>query len=273
MLTAKIKYVFGFLFLSYLLVLHDVHAVSGSLPLEHRADLLLLQRPWLDHFSSQPDLSLSPTHETNFETKCCNVQQVCLVESLVGREWHLVYVKQGCQLILTALAELLNWSVVIPVLQTVAVGPPATNLCGSDSLVTYLLVLNANQVHCEAVVAVAVAVAVGDVADNDDGQHDDDDVGPWDHQCWHHHCHHRDYRSFLGTHSRKTSKILERCPDLRIEVEEVFDVAVGDYDVVDANIGALQLSHCCHYHVAAWQLVVEHVSGVVGLAEVVVLVQ
>ena len=51
------------------------------------------------------------------------------------------------------------------------------------------------------------------------------------------------------------------------------DVAVDDFDVAGANIGAPQLSHCCHYHVAAWQLVVEHVSGVVGLAEVVVLVQ
>ena len=118
-----------------------------------------------------------------------------------------------------------------------------------------------------------VAVAVGDVVDNDDVQHDDGDVGPWDHQCWHHHCHHRDYRNYLGTRFRKTSKILERCHDLRIEVEGVCGVVVDDYDVAGAEIGALQLSHCCHCHVAAWQLVVEHVSGVVGLAEVGVLVQ
>ena len=130
---SDIKYVFCFLLLSYLLVLHDVHAASESLPLEHRTDLLLLQRLWqLDHFSSPLDLSLSPTHETNFETKCCNVQQVCLLESLVGREWHRVYLKQGCLLILKALVELLNWSVVIPALRTVAGGPLATNLCGFD---------------------------------------------------------------------------------------------------------------------------------------------
>ena len=160
--------------------------------------------------------------------------------------------------------------------QWLATDPGGSCVCR----VLNLLEQHASQSHYEivAVDAVAVVVVAGGAEHNDGVIHDGgDDEHLLGHPHSHLHSLHKDFRNFLGTHFRTTSRILEHYLGSKIVEGVAYDaVASGEGDhlafvavVVAANGDELQQSHYCHYNVAVVAYFAASVSAVAAVVEVV----
>ena len=177
---------------------------------------------------------------------------------------------------------LLNLLAERPTLKTVAGRWSATDPGGFCLCrVLNLLEQHASLSHYEivAVDAVVVVVVVAGGAGRNDGVIHDGGDGEHllDHPHSHLHSLHRDFRNFLGTHFRTTSRILEHYLGSKIVEGVAYDVvASGEGDhlvfvavVVAANGDELQQSHYCHYNVVVVEYFAESVSAVAAVVEVV----